>query len=127
MKRKNTMKIRTGFVSNSSSSSFIISYPRDKFYDADNDEELMNVLFVDTLPASLKEFLLDNLRELSIPKEEYYENENYLIYQSIPENKIDDCVEVVIERHSYDNTLSSLLCREPWSYLKKNNIEMEEN
>ena len=46
------MKIRIGFVSNSSSSSFIVSCNRDKFFDDDYDEETFDIIFKKELPLS---------------------------------------------------------------------------
>lgn len=91
------MKIRSGFVSNSSSSSFILKFNYDLLYDYDKESENANKIFNPSFPESLKQSLLDVIQEhaekISETEIEVYIDPDYYIYSDI---------NVILARNPYD-------------------------
>lgn len=119
------MKVRSCFVSNSSSSSFIVRYDREKFFDYECEEETKDFLFVKGLPESLKTFLFETIRENAMTKGEYYSNIDgeFLPYMGIEEDELPEVVEFYLDRHAYSNRVDSLIANDPWSYLNADNVK----
>lgn len=99
------MKIRSGFVSNSSSSSFILNVNYDDLYNYDLNVENMNKIFKPELPASLKNAML------------------YAILDHT-EKVSDSVINVYIDPDYYvSSDVSVILARNPYDYLNESIIK----
>lgn len=119
------MKYRMGFVSNSSSSSFIVNCDREKFFDDDYNDEVFAILFKEELPKSLKEFMIEAVRYDALREGEYYSEMTgkFLDYMGVKEEDLPNIVEFSLDRHSFENRVGSLIANDPWSYLNETNVK----
>lgn len=119
------MKIRMGFVSNSSSSSFIVRVSRDKFFDDDYIDEVIDIIFKKELPRSLKVLMLEILRENAIGTGEYYSERTgkFLDYIDVKEEDLPNIIEFSLDRSHWITNAESLIANEPWSYLNEETVE----
>ena len=121
------MLFRNGFISNSSSASFIVKYPRNNFFDDTKNNELTSLLFVDNIPNSLKEFILNYFRDNVKGIDEYYYNNKFLTYSNLKEDELKDNIEIIIDRDnsSIYYTIDDLLKKYPWDFLKQDALKVE--